>query len=304
MNTISRPRLQAGDAVALISPAGPLSSGELIESAVERVEALGLRARVGAHASARSGFLAGTDEQRVGDFNAALRDPEIRGVLALRGGYGTTRILDRLDYDALRRDPKVVLGYSDLTAPLNALHARTGVVTYHGPVVALSSLSPNETAWLRRAVFDAPPLGALESPNARTLASGTARGRLAGGNLSLVAAMVGTPYAIDFEGAIAFFEDVDEPPYRMDRMLTQLLASGALNACAGIVIGECRNCDAGPDVDGSPRGSLREVLDDRLGNLGVPVLDGATFGHIEEQWTLPIGVVATLDVDAKRLTVA
>lgn len=302
VNTIARPLLASGDLVALVSPAGPLAADERLADAIAHAEGLGLRARPGAHVLGRNGFLAGTDEQRAADFNDALRDPEIRGVLAVRGGYGTTRILERIDYDALRRDPKVVLGYSDLTAPLNALYQRTGVVTYHGPVAALSSFSPNETAWLRRAIFDAPPLGILEAPNARALVAGTARGRLAGGNVSLISAMVGTPYAIDFDGAIVFIEEVDEPPYRVDRMLTQLLASGALRSCAGIVVGECRNCDS-EFADGSKQTRLADVIAERLGDLGVPLLDGATFGHIDEQWTLPIGVTATLDVDARRLIV-
>lgn len=302
VNVISRPLLKPGDSVALVSPAGPLAQDEQLAHAVAQVERLGLRARPGKHALARNGFLAGTDEQRAADLNDALRDPEIRGVFALRGGYGTTRLLERIDYAALRRDPKVVLGYSDLTAPLNAMYARTGVVTYHGPVVALSSLSPNETAWLRRAIFDAPPLGTLEAPNARALVSGTARGRLAGGNLSLISAMVGTPFAIDFDGAIVFIEEVEEPPYRIDRMLTQLLASGALRSCAGIVVGECRNCDA-EVADGSKQTRLADVIAERLCGVGVPLLDGATFGHIEEQWTLPIGATATLDVEARRLIV-
>lgn len=301
-NTIARPFLKPGDLVALISPAGPLAADERLAEAIAHVEQLGLRARPGKHALARNGFLAGTDEQRAADFNDALRDPEIRGVVAVRGGYGTTRILDRIDYQALRRDPKVVLGYSDLTAPLNALYQRTGVVTYHGPVAALSSFSPNEVAWLRRAIFDAPPLGALDAPNARALVAGTARGRLAGGNLSLLSAMVGTPYAVDFDGAIVFIEEVDEPPYRVDRMLTQLLASGALRSCAGIVVGECRNCDT-EFADGSKQTRLADVVVERLSGLGVPLLDGATFGHIDEQWTLPIGVTAVLDADARRLVV-
>ncbi len=302
VNTIARPHLKSGDLVALVSPAGPLAADERFADAVAHVEQLGLRVRPGKHALARNGFLAGTDEQRASDLNDALRDPEIRGVFALRGGYGTTRILDRIDYDALRRDPKVVLGYSDLTAPLNALCQRTGVVTYHGPVAALSSFSPNETTWLRRAIFDAPPLGVLEAPNARALVPGTARGRLAGGNLSLISAMIGTPYAVDFEGAVVFIEEVDEPPYRVDRMLTQLLSSGALRSCAGIVFGECRNCDI-EFADGSKQTRLADVIAERLSGLGVPLLDGATFGHIDEQWTLPIGITATLDVNGRRLTV-
>lgn len=296
-----RPRLQAGDAVALISPAGPLRGADALAAAVARIEALGLRAVPSRHALARNGYLAGTDEQRAADLNAALRDPAMRGVVALRGGYGTTRILDAIDYDALRADPKVVLGYSDLTAPLNAFAARSGVVTYHGPVPALSSFGPDEAAWLRAATMETVPL-ALHAPEGTALRGGRARGRLAGGNLSLVAALVGTPYAVDFDGAIAFFEDVDEVPYRIDRMFTQLRASGALRGCAGILLGTFDGCD--PEDETDPLRRLAHVLEDRLGDLGVPVLAGAPFGHAGEQWTLPIGALAELDADAASLLVA
>lgn len=294
-----RPRLSRGDTVALIAPAGPLASPELLDAAIVQVESLGLRPRPGAHALGRYGFLAGTDVERLGDLNDALRDPAIRAIFALRGGYGTTRILGGIDYDALHRDPKVVLGYSDLTAPLNAMVARSGVVTYHGPIAA-SPLTPAASTWLHAAIFAGDAIGRFDAPNARTVRGGVARGRLAGGNLSLIVALLGTPFAIDFDGALAFIEEVDEAPYRVDRMLTHLRASGALQGCVGIVVGECRQCDS---ENASPEGRLAHVIDERLGNLGIPVIEGAPIGHIEEQWTLPLGVAAVLDADARTLDV-
>lgn len=263
------------------------------------MRALGLDARPAPHALARHGFLAGTDAERLGDLNDALRDPSVRGIFALRGGYGTTRILDGIDYDALRRDPKVVLGYSDLTAPLNAMVARSRVVTYHGPIAA-SALTPAASTWLHAAIFKDDAIGRLEAPNARTVRGGVARGRLAGGNLSLIVALLGTPFAIDFDGALAFVEEVDEAPYRVDRMLTHLRASGALHGCVGIVVGECRQCDI---ENAAPQGRLAHVIDERLGDLGIPVIEGAPIGHIEEQWTLPLGVAAVLDADAHTLDI-
>jgi muramoyltetrapeptide carboxypeptidase len=299
MHALVRPRLHPGDAVALIAPAGPLASPDLLDAAVAQVESLGLRARPATHALGHHGFLAGTDAERLGDLNDALRDPAIRGIFALRGGYGTTRILDDIDYDALQREPKVVLGYSDLTAPLNAMVARSGVVTYHGPVAA-SPLTPAASTWLHAAIFAGDELGRLEAPKARTVRGGVARGRLAGGNLSLIVALLGTPFAIDFNGALAFIEEVDEAPYRVDRMLTHLRASGALRGCVGIIVGECRQCDS----ENAPHeGRLAHVLDDRLGDFGIPVIEGAPIGHIEEQWTLPLGVEAVLDADARTLDV-
>jgi len=295
-----RPRLRSDDRVALISPAGPLKSAEDLDRAIARVEALGLRAVPSDHALARHGFLAGTDAQRAADLNAALRDPSIRGIFALRGGYGTMRFLDAIDYAALRADPKVLLGYSDLTAPLNACTARSGVVTYHGPVPALSSFGPDETAWLRAVAMEGGDV-ALVAPEGRALRPGRARGRLAGGNLSLVAALAGTPYAIDFAGAIAFFEEVEEAPYRIDRMFTQLRASGALRDCAGVILGTFDACD--PAEESDPLRRLAHVLEDRLGDLGVPVLAGAPFGHAGEQWTLPIGATAELDTATRTLRI-
>lgn len=276
-----------------MAPAGPLKSDDEFERAQQIVRTLGLVPRIGTFAKASElGYLAGTDEQRAADFNEAARDPRVRGIFALRGGYGTMRILEKIDYKALARDPKVVLGYSDLTALLNAITQRTGLLTFHGPVAALSQFTALETQALRAAVMSAEPLGALQAPEAQTLIGGVARGRLAGGNLSLIAALLGTPYEINTRGALLVLEDVDESPYRIDRMLTQLRMSGALSRAAGIIAGGWTNC-----------GVTDELLRDRLGDLGIPVLTETLIGHIDEQWTLPIGARATLDANARTLTI-
>jgi muramoyltetrapeptide carboxypeptidase len=175
------------------------------------------------------------------------------------------------------------------------------VVTFHGPVVALSPFGPDEIAWLRRAVFSDDPIGTLPVPGGSAIVPGRARGRLAGGNLSLMAALAGTPYAIECDGAIVFLEEVEEAPYRIDRMLTQLRASGTLRGCAGILLGTFSACDANDDAE--PERRLRHVFADRLGDLGVPVFAGAPIGHEGEQWTLPVGAQATLDATAGTLTV-
>ncbi|HEY5256834.1 MAG TPA: LD-carboxypeptidase [Candidatus Baltobacteraceae bacterium] len=301
IDVVRPPALREGDTVALVAPAGALHADEDLGRAIGHIESLGLRARAGRHALDRHGYLAGDDQARLDDINVALRDPDVRAVVALRGGYGTTRLLDGVDYAAFAADPKVVLGYSDLTALLNALHARTGIVTFHGPVAAADRFTPTVVGWLRRALFSTAPIGTLEAPCATTLGGGRGRGRLIGGNLSLIAALLATPYALDFDGAIAFLEEVDEAPYRIDRMLTQLRASGTLHGVRGIVVGDCRNCDAPADAPAASR--LEHVLRDRLGDLGVPLLSGAPIGHIEEQWTLPIGIEADLDADARTLDV-
>lgn len=284
--------LRPGDAVALVAPAGPLKSDDEFNRAKEIVRALGLEPRTGSYAKATTlGYLAGTDEQRAADFNDAVRDPDIRGIFALRGGYGTMRILEQIDYDAIARDPKVVLGYSDLTALLNAVTQQTGLVTFHGPVAALSQFSALETQSLRAAVMSAEPLGVLKAPEAQTVRGGVASGRIAGGNLSLIAALTGTPYEIDTTDALLILEDVDESPYRIDRMLTQLRLSGALMRAAGIIAGGWTNC-----------GVSDELLHDRLGDLGIPIVTETLIGHIDEQWTLPIGARAMLDAEARTLT--
>jgi muramoyltetrapeptide carboxypeptidase len=277
-------------------------SPEEIARAEDVVRSLGLVPQVGGNAAQKRGYLAGSDEDRAADFNAAAHDSRVRGIFALRGGYGTMRLLDIIDYAALQRDPKVVLGYSDLTALLNAITQKTGLVTFHGPVAALSEFSANEVRWLKAAVMDARPIGEMRDESTRTLTGGTASGRIAGGNLSLIAALEGTPHAIDTEGAILLIEEVEEAPYRIDRMLTQLRLSGALQRCAGIIAGGWTNCDVPEDhVYAGMR--LEHVLADRLGDIGIPVLLDIPSGHIDQQWTLPIGALATLDAAARTLTI-
>lgn len=249
---------------------------------------------MGRYAKQRRGYLAGSDRERAADFNQAARDPLVRGIFALRGGYGTMRILDAIDYAALAADPKVVLGYSDLTALLNAITQRTGLITFHGPVAALSKFTENETAWLRRAIMQPQPLGVLDAPGAAAIAAGSAQGRLCGGNLSLVTALLGTPYEIDTSGALLVLEEVDEAPYRIDRMLTQLRLSGAFSHVAGLLVGRCANCEVDEQHPYADM-PLARTLHDCLGDLGVPVITELPIGHDGEQWTVPIGAHARIE---------
>ena len=279
--------------VALVAPAGPLADEEEFARAEQIVQSLGLVPKLAKHARAKRGYLAGTDAERAADFNDAIRNPSVRGIFALRGGYGTMRILDAIDYAGLAADPKVVIGYSDLTALLNAITQRTGLVTFHGPVAALSPFTKSETQWLRRAVMQPEPLGELRGIGT-AIVSGAAAGRLCGGNLSLVTSLLGTPYALDTAGALLVLEEVEEAPYRVDRMLTQLRLAGALSHVAGVLVGSCRNCDVAGD---HPYAAipLALTLRDRLGDLGVPVLTDLPIGHDGEQWTLPLGLHARVD---------
>jgi muramoyltetrapeptide carboxypeptidase len=302
---IRPPRLRPGDLVGLVAPSAAIVGSQPAEIARESLEAMGLRVREGNHLRQRRGYLAGTDEQRAGDINAMIRDPEVRAIFAVRGGWGAARIVDRLDYETLARDPKVVVGYSDITALHNAIHARTGLVTFHAPIAA-SSWAPFPYEHFRRVVFDAeaplleqaPDMGETLVPQqhrVRTLTPGRARGRLLGGNLTVLSHLVGTAYLPDYDGAILFLEDVDEAPYRLDRMMTQLRLAGILDRIAGFVFGRCTDCEPG---DGYGSLTLEEVLEDHVAPLGVPAWFNAMIGHIQDQWTVPVGIEAELDAEA------
>jgi muramoyltetrapeptide carboxypeptidase len=289
------PMLRRGDRVGLIAPASP-PTGDDVGRATANVESLGLVPVLGEYVRERDGYLAGSDAERAADFNAMARDPKIRAIFAIRGGYGTMRILPMLDYGALARDPKVVMGFSDLTAVLNAVAVRSRLITFHGPVGAHgSSWSGEARGYLETALFAAAPYR-LHAAGARPIVPGTARGRLAGGNLSLVASLVGTPFAVPAAGSILLLEETEEQPYRIDRMLTQLALAGDLTAAAGILFGRCTKC-AGP----GPTQPAQQVIDDRLKSAGRPAAAGAPVGHIAAQWVVPIGVEAELDAASGTL---
>jgi muramoyltetrapeptide carboxypeptidase len=234
-----------------------------------------------------------------------FRDPEVRAVFAIRGGYGASQLLDRIDYDLIRSKPKIFLGYSDLTALHLAIQKRAGLVTFHGPVV-LSRFTPFTQTYFRKALFETEPMGRVTNPPdsdplrpahvLRTVRGGQARGPLHGGNLTLISTTMGTPYEIETSGRILFLEDVDEQPYSIDRMLTQLRLAGKLDAATGVIFGECQDCrprDFKPSYESTL--STGEVVDEILGHLRIPVLSGLTIGHTEDQLTLPLGVMAELD---------
>ncbi|MEZ5737258.1 MAG: LD-carboxypeptidase [Novosphingobium sp.] len=296
-------RLKAGDTVGLVAPAGFVADRFGIEEVSETVRAMGLVPRPAPHLLERYGYLAGKDKVRAADLNAMFADESVQAILAVRGGWGCARILPYLDYDLIRANPKILAGSSDITALHLALAARTGIPSIHGPNAAHSW---NAMAWqsFRRLVFDAdaptytnpePREDRLAQRNwrIRTFRPGRARGRLFGGNLSVLSALVGTPYLPDFDGAILFLEDTNEAEYRIDRMLTQLALSGILGRVAGVVFGQCTNC-ANP---GSNYGNftIYEVLDQHFAPLGVPAFQGALFGHIANQISLPVGVMAEID---------
>ncbi|HEY0156599.1 MAG TPA: LD-carboxypeptidase [Thermoanaerobaculia bacterium] len=302
-------RLAAGDTVGLVLPASAETTRDEVLLSKEQLELLGFKVAIGEHAFDRHGYFAGTDRDRAADVNRMFADDRIAGVVCYTGGWGSPRVLPYLDYDLIARKPKVLIGYSDITAMLNAIFQRTGLVTFHGPVGS-SVFDAYTQENFRRAVMTAEPAGLLAQPAKKPdllidrvnrvvrLSPGKATGRLAGGNLTMLTALMGTPFEVDTDGAILFLEDIREDIYRVDRMLTQMALGGKLDAAAGVVFGRCTDCGTG-------RGSafsLEDVLRDRLSGLGKPALSGLAFGHIEQKLTLPVGVSATLDADAGTLT--
>ena len=303
------PRLRAGDTIALINPSGAIYERAPYQFATEALQALGFKVREAPNLRARYGHFAGTDAQRAADVNAMFADPAVHGILAMTGGSGGNRMLPLVDYAAIRRTPKFLGGFSDLTALINAVQVQTGLVTFHCPMAA-SEWNEFSVQWLRSAVMDARAV-TLANPTDRednlvtrsgrttTLRGGKARGPLVGGNLAVLSAMAGSAYWPRFDGAILFLEDVNEYIYRVDRMLSTLKLSGALDRVAGVVLGGFTNCGPGDGNYGTL--TLDEVFDDYFKPLNVPVYSGALFGHIKRKFTLPVGLQVEIDADAGTL---
>ncbi|HEY8426316.1 MAG TPA: LD-carboxypeptidase [Limnochordales bacterium] len=314
--------LRPGDTVALVAPASPMTRpnepGEVVVArARRRLESAGFRTMVAPHALDTRGYLAGRDEDRARDLMEAFTDPDVDGIVCLGGGYGSMRLLPLLDYETLARHPKVFVGYSDITALHVAIGQRAGFVTFHGAMGWDLARVPQTEAeaqadaftwhWLLRALTCPQPLGRLpasapwQQAPLRCVVPGRARGPLVGGNLSLLVATLGTPYEIDTAGRILLIEDVDEAPYRIDRMLTQLLLAGKLQAAAGLVIAEWVDCT--PRDPARPTLSVEEVVADLVEPLGKPTVYGLAAGHGPGRLTLPLGAVVTLDADTPALIV-
>lgn len=291
--------LRPGDTIGVVAPAAAIDRDHL-QRGVDFLRAQGYRVALAPHVLCKDRVLAGTDAQRAQDVTAMFADPAIKAIMAARGGYGAGRILPLLDYAALTATPKIFLGYSDLTFLLNALWERTGLICFHGPVVAkdLSHGIEGEAARHLRHLLGGELEGfALEGR--QTIHPGQAQGRLIGGCLSILVAMLGTPYAPDFAGRILFLEDTGERAYRIDRMLVQLKQAGALAQVAGIVVGGMK----APGGSADEQRLIGEFIAEQTAALGVPVMDGIDAGHGTGNFTLPIGAMARLDAGGKRLEI-
>lgn len=304
-SVVRAPRLFPGARVALVAPSGTVLESDDVDRSAELCLALDLEPVVTPNARRRHGYLAGTDPERLADLQWAIADAGIAAIWCIRGGFGATRILAALDFAPLREHPKVLLGFSDITALLLKCHASTGLVTFHGPV-ARNGLTPFSRERLQRVLFDPGPIGALplppgpagtvvpREPRVVRLAGGQAEGRLVGGNLTLVQCLIGTGALPSLRGAILFLEEVGEDLYRVDRALAHLRDAGVLTGIAGAALGHFSDLRRSAS-EGSR--SLDEVLHDYLDPLGVPAARGFPIGHIDNQWTLPVGVRARLDAD-------
>jgi muramoyltetrapeptide carboxypeptidase len=308
-STLKPPRLKAGDTVGLVNPAGATFHPQDVAVAAETVAALGLKMKAGEHLLDRYGYLAGSDKDRAKDINDMFADRDVTAILTLRGGWGCNRILDLLDYNLISQNPKILMGYSDITSLLLALNAKTGLVTFHGPV-GISTWNTYSTHFVRKLLFNAEAFS-MENPReigdnlvqvkdrVLTINGGKAKGKLLGGNLSVLTAMVGSEFLPDFKDNILFLEEVGEDIYRVDRMLTQLKLAGILSKISGFVFGKCSDCGPGKGYGSL---TLEEVFDDHIKPLGIPAWYGSMIGHIEKKFTIPLGIEAEIDADNGRIT--
>lgn len=296
---IIKPRkLEKGDTIGLISPSSRLPKVEKYDKIVKQVKELGYRIKEGKNARKRYGYLAGTDQERAADLNAMFADDSVDAIMPFRGGWGANRILHLIDYDLIRANPKIMVGFSDITSLLLAIYSQTGLITFHGPV-GKSDWTDYTTSNFKQILSGAPlqPINSSAKGVCKpcekisVISPGKAEGRLMGGNLSVLTAMIGSDYLPDWRGNILFLEDVGEDIYRIDRMITQLKISGVLDQLSGFIFGQCKNCER----SNSYSLTLSQVFDDHIKPLGIPAFSGAMFGHISKMLTFPVGLPAEMD---------
>lgn len=294
--TLKPPRLKIGDTVGLINPASIIDAKD-IEQVGQTLADLGLKVKLGRHVLDRYGYLAGTDRDRATDINTMFADKTVQAILTVRGGWGCNRILPLLDYKLIRAHPKIIMGYSDITSLLLAIYAKSNLITFHGPV-GTSTWNGFSLDYVQKILFNGEattlqnPLKTDQVIPIQTITPGKAKGKLIGGNLSVLTAMIGSPYLPEWKNSILFLEEIGEEVYRIDRMLTQLKLAGILNQISGFIFGNCNKCD--PE---EPEKSLTliQVLQDHIQPLKIPAWYGSAIGHIKDKFTLPIGVEVEID---------
>ena len=291
---IKPPRLSKGDRIGIISPAGPVSASDL-QPGLDMLESAGFRVHLAPHVYDKNDYLAGEDDARLEDLHAMLQDPETKAVFCTRGGYGSLRLLDKIRYDLIKKAQKIIVGYSDITALLMAIHKKTGLITFHGPMVRGLAHDENRN-WksLLRLLSSHDPMK-IVLDDCSVLMPGKATGPLIGGNLSLICHLLGTPFLPSFDGCILFIEDRGEALYRLDRMLTHLALTGKLKGLAGLIAGRFEECGDNANVN---------ILLTRLATrLGIPLVAGFPIGHGERNLALPLGQTAVLNTEIMTLTI-
>lgn len=301
--SVTKPeKLRRGDKVGLVRPATAAFETEPVHIMVEALESLGFDVQLGASYFARHGYFGGEDADRAEDINAFFADPDVRMIVA-SGGWGGARLLPLIDYEQIAVNPKVFLGYSDVTSLLTAIHARTGLVTFHGP----APLDNFSVDYFRRVIMYGEavemrnPMEVTDNTlvqtehRIQTIAGGRAAGKILGGNLTVLTGIMGSDYLPAWENSILFLEDVNEAVYRVDRMLTELSLAGILSKISGFVFGRCSECGPG---EGYGALTMEQVLQEHIQPLGIPAFSGTMIGHIKEQFTIPIGIDVEIDADA------
>ena len=308
-NTIKPKKLNQGDTIGLVSPGGFITEAQL-EEAKTNMSALGFSVVVAKNILNLNGYFAGTDKERAEDLHEMFGNKKVDGIVCVRGGYGCARVLDFLDFNLIKRNPKVLIGYSDITALLYGIYSETGLIGFHGPVATSTFnefsvtnfknvlMNPQQQLQLNIAIEDADKPGYKPF----VIRHGKAKGKLVGGNLSIVASLIGTKYDVDTRGKIVFLEEVGEEPYRVDRMLTQMIQAGKFKHATGVALGVFSKCESKPNESGIANSfSLSEVLHERLFQLKIPVMYGLSFGHVVNKFALPFGINAELDVDNQMI---
>lgn len=290
---IKPPPLRPGDTIGVIAPAGPVDRDE-IQPAIDLLKERGYHPLLSLNLFKKKGYLAGHDEARLDDFHAMFSDSSVKAILCARGGFGTIRLLDRIDYDLVRRNPKVVAGYSDITALLFALFKETGLITFHGPVMRnLAHDTQDNLGSLLQTTSSGEP-HAIDLSGGTALKRGSAKGMVLGGNLSLICSLIGTSYMPNLAGAILFIEDTNEPLYRIDRMLTHLRLAGVIHGLAGLIAGDFTGC-------GEPE-EINRLLSEITHGRNIPVVDGLPVGHGTRNKTIPMGISAELNTRKMSLS--
>jgi muramoyltetrapeptide carboxypeptidase len=306
---VKPPRLKTGNTIGLISP-GSYITGQELNDSIKNLNELGFNVVYTNNILLQNGYFAGTDEERASDVNQMFSRNDVAGIVCTRGGYGCTRILPLLDYTVIKSNPKVFIGYSDVTSLLYGIYKETGLVCFHGPV-GTSTYNDFTIDYFRKTVMNPEENLILINPEPEseddeykplTINSGVATGELIGGNLSVVVSLIGTPYDVDTRNKIIFLEEMEEDPYRIDRMLTQMRMAGKFEGAAGIALGVFKDCKPSPKSSFDSSFTLVEVLNNRLSDLNIPVVYGMSFGHLKNKFILPVGIKAELDSSRQTIT--